>query len=244
METDELSFSIGPFTPETLPMARLAQYLSELATLLGEKEAVHFNRLVDGSAKAIVRVERAAVPAIRNRVAEVRRGGGPVAARRAYHRANSMLVHDRGSAALKDVTGAVILEFPGGSETEQGFSGIIERGSIDGKVIRVGGKDEAWVPVLLQRGPIDYSGITARIEQARELGSKLQRPVRLFGTGKWTRTVGGEWLLNSFKVDDFIALKSDSFSSAMLGLRAVAGSAWGKNAVAELQALRHGETAE
>ena len=30
------------FTPATLPMARLAEYLADLATVLGEKEHVHF----------------------------------------------------------------------------------------------------------------------------------------------------------------------------------------------------------
>ena len=40
-EAGEFRFTIDRYTPETLPMARLAEYLSQLATLFGEKQAVH-----------------------------------------------------------------------------------------------------------------------------------------------------------------------------------------------------------
>lgn len=34
-------FKIDAYSPDTMPMARLAQYMGELAVLLGEREAVH-----------------------------------------------------------------------------------------------------------------------------------------------------------------------------------------------------------
>jgi hypothetical protein len=47
MSPVEYVFRIDAFTPDTLPMARLAEYLSALAKLLGHQEHTHFVR-VDG----------------------------------------------------------------------------------------------------------------------------------------------------------------------------------------------------
>ena len=51
MKREEISFDIDVFTPETLPMARLAEYLAKFSELLGNAENVHFSRLMKGSAK-------------------------------------------------------------------------------------------------------------------------------------------------------------------------------------------------
>jgi len=40
-----LEFVIDAYSPETLPMSRLAEYMAQLATLLGEKDHVHFVEL-------------------------------------------------------------------------------------------------------------------------------------------------------------------------------------------------------
>jgi hypothetical protein len=40
---------IDSFTPETIPMSRLAEYMASLAELLGHSEHVHFGKLKPGS---------------------------------------------------------------------------------------------------------------------------------------------------------------------------------------------------
>ena len=42
------------FTPTTIPMSRLAEYLLDLATLLGHKESVHLIGVKDGSAQPVI----------------------------------------------------------------------------------------------------------------------------------------------------------------------------------------------
>lgn len=41
----KFTLRIDAFTPESLPMRRLAQYLLGLAQLMGEPEHVHFDRI-------------------------------------------------------------------------------------------------------------------------------------------------------------------------------------------------------
>lgn len=47
-------------------MARLAEYLSQLATLFGEKQAVHVTASEAGSAVPLIRVEADALPQVRD----------------------------------------------------------------------------------------------------------------------------------------------------------------------------------
>ena len=48
----ELKFHIHAYTRDTIPMWRLAEYLSDLATILGEKHSVHFDRIERGERDA------------------------------------------------------------------------------------------------------------------------------------------------------------------------------------------------
>lgn len=240
-EGDLLRFRVEAYTPDTMPMARLANYLAELAALLGETGSVHFVKLEPGSTAVVHKVDAAAAPRVRARVADVRDGRGPGEARRAYDKINSMLRDDKGSAKLaQSDTGAVIIEFPGTKATEGGYTGVAERGSIDGKLIRVGGKTDE-VPVLLQRGRIDYANIYTNRATASALGKVLFEPVRLFGLGRWSRTTKGDWLLDRFKVETFDVLEKDRLSTVVANLRdAMGAEPVGLPSLAE---LRSGEAA-
>ena len=52
MEKEDITFRIDVFSPETLPMGRLAEYLAHLSTLYGQKEKVHFKGIEKGSKKS------------------------------------------------------------------------------------------------------------------------------------------------------------------------------------------------
>ncbi len=65
-EAGEFRFTIERDTPETLPMARLAEYLSQLATLFGEKQAVHVTASEADGAVPLIRVEADALPQVRD----------------------------------------------------------------------------------------------------------------------------------------------------------------------------------
>ena len=90
------------FTPDTLPMARLAEYMSDLSDLLGEKPSVHFVRIESGSAVLVQDVDHAAYPKVRTRVQAVKRGDAVPDAQRAYDSLNRRLAADNASGALME----------------------------------------------------------------------------------------------------------------------------------------------
>ena len=71
---EKFTFRIDSFTPETLPMARLAEYMAHLAALYGSEERVHFDKLKKGSAILQVIVDEPAIPKVFQRLQSVKSG--------------------------------------------------------------------------------------------------------------------------------------------------------------------------
>ena len=74
---ERFHFKIEGFTPETLPMSRLALYLSDLADLLGHEDKVHFVRVAKGSADLVHAVDEELQVEVIERVRLVKQGLGP-----------------------------------------------------------------------------------------------------------------------------------------------------------------------
>jgi hypothetical protein len=235
--TAELYFWIDAFTPATIPMARLAEYMGQLATILGEPASVHFVRLKPGSTSIVHKVQSEAVPKVRDRAAAVRRGDAPRDALRAYEAVNKMLRDDNGTGALKESTDAVIIPFPGVRTAEEKYAGIRERGTIDGEIIRVGGPHK-WVPVLIEAEGETFSGCWADRVLAKQLAVRLFEPVRLYGTGKWSRGADGKWTLQEFLIERFEALSDEPLSEVLGRIRAI--NAFKDTTLDDLASLRNG----
>ena len=75
-------FKITGYTPSTLPMARLAEYMADLAALLGHEDHVHFIRVGEGSADLIHQVEEPEQPKVIERLHLVKQGLGPAEAQK------------------------------------------------------------------------------------------------------------------------------------------------------------------
>jgi hypothetical protein len=220
-----------------MPMQRLAEYLAELAVMLGERAFVHFVRLEPGSTSIVHQIEREAVPKIRQRTSSVRRGIGPRDSVRAYRKMNRMLREDNGRAVwAEERTSSEIIIFPGKDDAEEKVMGISQRGSVDGEIIRVGGAREI-VPIMLKGNEDQVPGCWARRNIAKALAHKLFEPVRLFGTGRWNRNDDGQWKLDIFRVESFVALRDVPFSQALNELRAIQTD-WDAASFAELTELR------
>lgn len=235
----EYRFEIEPYTPATMPLGRLAAYLEQLAILLGEDKSVHLVRLEAGSTVLVHQVDAEAIPKIEERTAAVRRGEGAPDAMRAYKGLNRLLREDNGSGVLREKGGAELIQFPGRGDEGLEFTSLMQQGELDGEVVRVGGVSER-VPIAIQSGGETLVGIQATRAVAKALARHLFEPVRLYGTGRWTRTVAGDWRLERFTVDRFEALDDRPLSSVVLQLRAISGDEWGENAVGDLIAHRYG----
>jgi hypothetical protein len=235
----EYRFKIDAYTPDTMPMLRLAEYMRELSDILGEPSAVHFERLEPGSTVIVHRIEREAVPKVRERVSNVRRGEGPREALRAYKAINRLLREDNAVGFVQDKQSkAVIIRFPGREEAEEKFASVRQHGSIDGMVIRVGGADDT-VPVWLEAEGKQITHCYTTRAIAKQIGAKLFETVRLFGRGRWSRDSEGTWTLVEFKIESFEPLQETSLSSALAEVRAIPAE-WGEDALTELGMIRHG----
>jgi hypothetical protein len=237
----EYRFKIDAFTPETMPMARLAEYIRELAAILGEHKSVHLLRIEEGSTALVHAIEREAIPKIRARAEAVRRGDAPRDAQEAYRKVNRFLREDNATAILRESkTGPKILEFPGRDEAEDTFPSVNQFGSISAVLIRVGGVGDQ-IPVLLESEGQQIAGCHTNRHLAKNLAHHLFEPVRVSGQGYWMRDAEGEWNLNHFRIDSFEPLDGKTLSAALTELRAVAGDEV-KGIYEDLRAIRRGRS--
>ena len=78
-----------------------------------------------------------------------------------------------------------------------------EIGTLDGRIIRIGGRDET-IPVWLKDGEVEYHCNVRGEDVARRLAPYyLNGVVRLHGSGKWLREENGSWTLQQFDIADF-----------------------------------------
>ncbi|MDH5723234.1 MAG: hypothetical protein OEY94_07935 [Alphaproteobacteria bacterium] len=221
-------FKINAYTPKTMPMARLAEYMAELATLLGEKQSIHFEELVPASTGIQYVIEHEAEPKVRERIRLVHNNDGPTDALNAFKAINKKLKEDNGDAIIKDGS-AEIIAFPGINEPVIPIFGpVTESGTIDGVVIRIGGKNQTVTVTLETREGLE-ANCRAKRPLAKELGPHIFGPeMRFSGIGKWTRNEDGIWVMESFTITDYKVLDEQSLTETIDDLRSVEGSGWSK----------------
>jgi len=232
----------GPYRPETIPMGRLAEYMAQIATILGEQANVHFVEVQDGSVTLLSAVDEEAYPKVYERVERTRRGDGPQDAMAAVRNTNKMLREDSGRGTLNDGN-AEILAFPGTEEMPQiQFAAFNQEGTLDGVVIRVGGRGE-MVPIHIQNGPIVYINCKAKRDVASRLAQHIfEDELRVTGTGRWSIDDTGDWVLENFRIRDFEVLDPAPLTAVVKALRAVPNNNWNQieDPWAELVDLRDG----
>lgn len=233
-------FRIDAWKPETLPMARLAEYLAKLSTMFGHKEHVHFLKVRKGSAIPEIAVDYEAAPKVEARLRLVGTLDAPQELERANQEVNRMLRVDNASATLKIKHGENVLVFPGKKTPLAEEVVVHEQGDLDGVVIRVGGKDDS-VPVWIEgEGKVIYK-CWANRDMARQLAAYLfDRPVRVTGSGEWCRTPERRWELVDFKIKSFEILDVSPLEKVINDLQQIEGNLWNEmdDPQAELRKLR------
>lgn len=233
--------NIDVFSIESLPMSRLAEYMAELARLLGEQERVHFSHLEPGSTVLVSNIEEPAVPKVTERLQKVREGHGPKDAMQAYRALDTLLAKDNALATLTE-NGAEVIQFPGRMRPKPlKYGPFREEGSLDGVVIRIGGRGDR-IPVLL----MDAEGAEYPCETAVELSIQLAQhyrrtTVRVYGGGKWLREEDGSWTLQHFDIDRFEVLDDAPLAEVVAKLRTIEGSDWNNRAFGDVLGLRREE---
>jgi len=181
------------------------------------------------------------VPEVRTRITAAREGIGEPNAIRGFTGLKELFYEDRTTGRIKEERHN-ILEFKKPEALQYGTV-VEDEGTLDGFVIRIGGKDQS-AHVIIQDGEKTYACITTK-PKARELREFLleaDKPVRLFGKGKWTRAANGTWELNEFKIRDHEPLNGDDLQQVLARMRQIPGSGWDKidDPLGELDEIRKG----
>ncbi len=174
----EYRFRIDAYSPDSMPMWRLAEYMAQLAVLLGERNSVHFRRLTKGSTILNAKVDREAAPKVRDRVATVRAGDASGEPMRAFNALNKLLRDDDAIGVLRDTAPhGVVIRFPGRELAEEKFASVRQQGSIDGIITGIRGKDDT-IHITLQSEGQQISGCETNRVIAKQLRDHAQEPRR------------------------------------------------------------------
>jgi hypothetical protein len=225
----EYRFKIDSYTPDTIPMERLGEYIREVAKLFGETDNVHFIRVEKGSLQILHKVEFEAVPKVEERITKARQEDGPAEPIQAIKTINRMLREDNGVGLLARKSGPTIIKFRGREEKTIPLGVISQEGSLDGVVNVVGG-DSDPCPIHLKSSD---DGQTYLCDASRALAKELAKymfdvELRAHGVGRWRRDDDGKWILDRFRIRSFDLLKNLPLSAVVADLRSIPGSEWPK----------------
>lgn len=229
--TSEYRFHIHGYTPETIPMKRLAEYMSDLANLLGHPHSVHFIRIDPGSLAVVHRVEVEDKPKVSERLHAVATDpdNAPHDAMAAYHAINTRLESDNARAEI--FADDNLIEFPGRTtpKPQPAIIGpFVQRDTIVGVPIMIGGKRD-FVPVHIETA----TGIVpcrAKRGVARRLGRYLFKDViKAVGEAKWIRTDEVGWELQDFVIDDFDPAEDHDLEQSLQIIRRATDGRWSTN---------------
>jgi hypothetical protein len=238
----EYRFEIDAYTPETIPLARLSQYVSDLARMMGESANVHLARVEKGSTVPVISVDWEAEPKVRDRLRAVKFNEGPPEAQKAYKEINRKLVQDNANGVLIDPSKSKFIRFPGRDAANQPeFGPIRQSATFQGIPIRIGGELDP-VPVHLEDGDNKHIVMAPR-RIAKQLGQHLfSSVVRIEGKGKFIRDRTGDWIMQDFYAQSFEVLSEGDIRNDISRLRTIpAGWKEIEDPIGELRVLRSGE---
>lgn len=238
----EYRFRIEAYTPATIPMARLAEYMGDLAALLGNKESVHLVRLEEGSTVLVHIVDPEAMPKVHERVLAVLTRAAPPEALKAYEAINRRLSQDNGSGILIEPSGQPVVRFLGKDLPKPiAYGPFNQQGSLYGVPIVIGGESDP-VPVHLQEDENVIHNCYASRSVARQIAPHIFSSVlRVNGNGRWERDEEGDWEMVRFAIADFEVLKDETLSQAVARLRSIKSQVTEMDdPLSELNRLRNG----
>ncbi|MBN8606221.1 MAG: hypothetical protein J0L81_04825 [Caulobacterales bacterium] len=230
-------FVIDSFTPETIPMSRLAEYMAVLAELLGKRDSLHFERVEPGSLKIKYWTPKEDADEVVQRPAMLVAGTADKATLAAFNRMNDLLEVDRAVGAFQ--FSAVVLPFPGRERVHSPIYGPVdEEMTVEGQLVRIGGKDKS-IHAQIQDGS-SFLNCEMTRGLAMEMCHFLFGPtIRVTGNARFRRTRDGEWEQLSFKATKFEELDDTPLSQVVAKWRAIEGNDWRKfeDPLAELARL-------
>jgi hypothetical protein len=240
---EELSFVIPGYTPETMPLDRLIEYLQQMSIVLGDPKNLHLVAIRKSSVAPVLHAPKAIALEARDRAQRVQRGDGTRRQVDAYNRIRRMVRRDAvgekygGLPALLRTTDRVILEIPAAPDDSGVIEGLRQPTTIDGHLIKVGGAGDTATLQLQDLGGRILSGFTASRLLTKELAPLIYEPVRLIGIGQWCRNADGVWQLERMLVQNYELLEDEDATITLERLRDLKVE-WPDDALVRIQAER------
>jgi hypothetical protein len=231
IEGEEYEFWIDAYSPTTIPMKRLGEYMAQLGRLLGQEDYVHFRSLKGGSTGVRVGVQREAVPKIEKQIENVKRAEAANDAINAQIQLNEMLCDDNAVGEFRRVKQGnhepePILRFPGREIPKpQRVGPFSEPAIFKGELVRLEGEDDTKHAGIKDSQGRLWAGYMGR-ELAVGMREYLFEWVMVNGDARWIRTEAGEWELKSFHITDFKPLLKGALEDDIKALRNMPGSLW------------------
>lgn len=230
-------------TPDQIPLARLAEYMQQLAILLGQMADVHLSRVEEGSTRIVTSLPSGG-PAQRAqaRVYAVRDRRAPADAMRAFSRINAMVAEDRGPARIT-FGSAIVLRFPGAAKEPFRVVTMRDHAVITGRLYALIEESSGQVKARIRpRSRETYVACTADEVIGRRLRNFFQDIVRVEGVGEWARSENGEWQCTALKIKDVQAVRDLSLRDAIDKVRAIEAD-WPEDPLADWDAEEKGDAA-
>lgn len=220
---------ITAYSPDTIPMARLAEYMQGLAALMGSEGHVHLKGLTKGSTVLSVEVEDSEAARVEDRLRRAVTSNAVPEVSKAMAKLEALLRDDNARGALTGDRGERFIKFLGiDAVVAERIGPIREASTLEGEVVRVGGKDRTLHALLVAADGQEYKLTTTSRDRAKQLAVHLFSKVRVTGTGVWYRSEAGEWELDELKLESFEPLSNRTLMEAVAELRSVQGSGWEK----------------
>ncbi|MBL8232945.1 MAG: hypothetical protein JNL98_30880 [Bryobacterales bacterium] len=229
---------------DNVPLHEVGEYIADLAHLLGKDVDPKFAGVTKGSINVRAKVPVEHEMDVRNRGFALRVGDAPDEAERAKQRISQRLGKHRAKrATLVDAKNNRVIEIPVMKISTETLNLPLlqQKGSLQGQVIRVGGRKD---PVSVEIQDVDDYIYPCRA--SREIAKRLAREifgstVRVYGIGK-IRSEGTVWRVEEFHIDRFEVLEDKPLEAVLDEIRDIP-SEW-KNrddVLEELERIRHGE---
>lgn len=223
-------FQIDKYTPETLPMVRLVEYMTQLVRLFGNENDVHFDEVSEGSAKLAINVDEDAIEPVNRRVSGARLHEAPADVADSIRKIDELVARDQTIAnlylAANDGAYLEVAHFGGRVENAPKTYGPFSQPTTIDAFLRWAGGKVPHAKLI----PLEGRKITADCthEMAKDLGHHLYEWLRFQGEGKWFRDARGRWELRLFSITSFVQVQNESLVDAVERFRAIRGAEWDK----------------
>jgi hypothetical protein len=238
-DLERFKFTLAGYTPDTMPLDRLMEYLNNLSLVLGSPGDLHLVGIERGSTRPVLAMRHDVAHRARNNAREVAEGGGSARRREAFNNIRRMVAEDGGQTAiLKAPRGQVIIKFPSVDiGQDQVVHGLRQHTSIEGTLVRIGGiGDNAQLLIQEMNGDV-IAGSAASRPLAQAMARLMYRAIRVNGVATWHRTEEGKWKISRLLVQSYDALEERELAEVVAELRAVKVK-WPDDSLEQLQAMR------